>query len=127
MFAVLYLSRRVRKILSPFFKLFKNILGDFMKTTKIQYLFLIALIPALFITQPGILYGQVESVVPKHAQALAALEEHFTFMISSDLGRNGYYDQKPVAEMMGVVASVAEPEFVAVLGDIHHFQGVRSV
>ena len=29
--------------------------------------------------------------------------------------------------MMGKVAKIAEPEFIAALGDIHHFMGVRSV
>ena len=98
-----------------------------MKFLKIIFIFLIMLIPALDITQPAVLYGQNKIVVPKHAQTLSVLEEHFTFMIASDLGRNGYYDQKPVAEMMGVVASIAEPEFVAALGDVHHFQGVRPL
>jgi hypothetical protein len=88
---------------------------------------LIVLITALYVSHPTVSYGQSENFIPKDAQALAFLEEHFTFMIASDLGRNGYYDQKPVAEMMGVVASIADPEFVAALGDIHHFQGVRSV
>jgi hypothetical protein len=58
--------------------------------------------------------------------ALAELDGHFTFLIASDLGRNGYYDQKPVAEMMGEVAGITKPEFVAVAGDVHHFLGVRS-
>ena len=98
-----------------------------MKNSKIVTLFLIVLMTLLTATQTAAIYGQTEKVVPRHAQALDLLEEHFTFMITSDLGRNGYYDQKPVAEMMGVVASIAEPEFVAVLGDIHHFLGVRSV
>ena len=48
-------------------------------------------------------------------------------MIASDLGRNGYYDQVPVAEMMGSVADITGPEFIAALGDVHHFWGVRSV
>jgi hypothetical protein len=98
-----------------------------MKTVKMISLYLIALIPVIHVTQPAVLYGQDEIVVPRHAQALALLEDHFTFMIASDLGRNGYYDQKPVAEMMGEVVSIAEPEFVAALGDVHHYLGVRSV
>ena len=88
---------------------------------------LIVITVALFIVHPTVAYSQTENLVPKDAQSFALLEEHFTFMIASDLGRNGYYDQKPVAEMMGEVASIAEPEFVAALGDIHHFQGVRSI
>ena len=66
-------------------------------------------------------------LVPADAQALADLDGRFTFLIASDLGRNGYYDQKQVAEMMGEVAGLADPEFIAMVGDVHHFQGVRSV
>lgn len=64
---------------------------------------------------------------PVDADAFAALDGRFTFLIASDLGRNGYYDQKPVAETMGEVAGIADVEFVAALGDVHHFWGVRSV
>jgi hypothetical protein len=63
---------------------------------------------------------------PRDAAALAELEDSFTFLIASDLGRNGYYDQKRVAEMMGEVAGITDVEFVAALGDVHHFMGVRS-
>jgi UDP-2,3-diacylglucosamine pyrophosphatase LpxH len=94
---------------------------------KKRSLFLAMLFLMLAITQQTVLYGQNENVVTKDAQALAELDGHFTFLIASDLGRNGYYDQKPVAEMMGDVAAIADPEFITVLGDIHHFQGVRSV
>ena len=93
---------------------------------KKRSLFLAMLFLMLAITQQTLLYGQNENVVPRDAQALAELEDHFTFLIASDLGRNGYYDQKPVAEMMGEVAAIADPEFIAVLGDIHHFQGVHG-
>ena len=67
------------------------------------------------------------AIVPADASALAELDGHFTFLIASDLGRNGYYDQKPVAEMMGEVAGITDVEFIAVAGDIHHFLGVASV
>ena len=67
------------------------------------------------------------TIVPADATALAELDGHFTFLIASDLGRNGYYDQKPVAEMMGEVAGITDVEFIAVPGDIHHFLGVASV
>lgn len=50
-----------------------------------------------------------------------------TMLMANDLGRNGYYEQKPVAELMGGVAAVTGPECVAAAGDIHHFNGVRSV
>lgn len=98
-----------------------------MNTLKARYLLIPMLILAFVVNQYAKLYGQNENVVPREAQALAELDGHFTFLIASDLGRNGYYDQKPVAEMMGEVAAIADPEFIAVLGDVHHFQGVRSV
>lgn len=54
-------------------------------------------------------------------------EDKFNFYVANDLGRNGYYDQKPIAELMGTMAEEIGPEFVLAIGDIHHFEGVRSV
>ncbi len=51
----------------------------------------------------------------------------FNFIVANDLGRNGYYDQKPIAEQMGRLAEEIDIEFVAAAGDIHHFEGVASV
>lgn len=53
--------------------------------------------------------------------------DKFNFYIANDLGRNGYYDQKPIAELMGTMGEEVGPEFVLATGDIHHFEGVRSV
>lgn len=47
--------------------------------------------------------------------------------IVSDLGRNGYYDQKKVAETMGNMAEQLGPDAVLALGDTHHYGGVESV
>ena len=56
------------------------------------------------------------------------LEKQLNFYMANDLGRNGYYDQKTIAELMGVMAeNGADPEFVLATGDVHHFEGVRSV
>ena len=49
------------------------------------------------------------------------------FFIANDLGRNGYYDQKPIAEKMGVMAETIGPECILAAGDVHHFNGVASV
>ena len=49
------------------------------------------------------------------------------FIVANDLGRNGYYEQKPVARLMGYVAENMDIEMVAAAGDIHHFEGVASV
>lgn len=55
-------------------------------------------------------------------------DKKINFYVANDLGRNGYYDQKPIAELMGTMAeNGADPEFVLATGDIHHFEGVRSV
>ena len=54
-------------------------------------------------------------------------DKKFNFYVANDLGRNGYYDQKPIAELMGAMAEEIGPEFVVATGDIHHFEGVRSV
>jgi 3',5'-cyclic AMP phosphodiesterase CpdA len=51
----------------------------------------------------------------------------FNFIIATDLGRNGYHDQKPVAAKMGEVAENIDIEFVISSGDTHHYDGVRSV
>jgi hypothetical protein len=49
------------------------------------------------------------------------------FIVASDLGRNGYYDQKPIAKIMACTAEQADVELVAAAGDVHHFEGVASV
>lgn len=48
------------------------------------------------------------------------------FYLVNDMGRNGYYDQKPIAELMGLMAGTVKPECVFAIGDIHHFWGVES-
>ncbi|MGL4293161.1 MAG: metallophosphoesterase [Bacteroidales bacterium] len=53
-------------------------------------------------------------------------EESFNFYVVNDLGRNGYYQQKPIAELLGEMAEQVDIEFVAALGDTHHFDGVAS-
>lgn len=55
------------------------------------------------------------------------LEKPLNFYLANDLGRNGYYDQKPIAELMGRMAESIGIEFVVAAGDVHHFEGVRSV
>ncbi|MBQ8520647.1 MAG: metallophosphoesterase [Bacteroides sp.] len=55
------------------------------------------------------------------------LKKDANFFMANDLGRNGYYDQKPIAELMGVMAEEIGPECVIAAGDVHHFEGVQSV
>lgn len=55
------------------------------------------------------------------------LEKELNFYMANDLGRNGFYDQKPIAAVMGEMADAIGPECVFAAGDVHHFEGVRSV
>lgn len=55
------------------------------------------------------------------------LEKPLNFYLVNDLGRNGYYDQKPIAELMGEMAENISIECVVAAGDVHHFEGIRSV
>ena len=57
----------------------------------------------------------------------ATLKKDINFFLANDLGRNGYYDQKPIAELMGVMAEEIGPECVLAAGDVHHFDGVQSI
>ncbi len=53
-------------------------------------------------------------------------EGNVNLILCNDLGRNGYYRQKPMAEMMGEVADSVDVQAVLALGDVHHFDGVAS-
>ena len=55
------------------------------------------------------------------------LKGEINMYMANDIGRNGYYDQKPIAELMGTMAETIGPECVVAAGDIHHFNGVASV
>ena len=57
----------------------------------------------------------------------AELSGDVTLLVASDLGRNGYYDQKQVAATMGRIAEQTGPEAVLAIGDTQHYGGVRSV
>lgn len=54
------------------------------------------------------------------------LERPLNFFLANDLGRNGYYLQKPIAELMGHMAETVDIACVVAAGDVHHFHGVRS-
>ena len=63
----------------------------------------------------------------QNAEIWKSLEKPLNFYLVNDLGRNGYYDQKPIAELLGNMAENIDIECVIAAGDIHHFEGVRSV
>lgn len=54
------------------------------------------------------------------------LKGDISVFMANDLGRNGYYEQRPIARLMGEMAEVIGPECVVAAGDIHHFNGVAS-
>lgn len=63
-----------------------------------------------------------------YAQTAATeLDGDVKLMIGNDLGRNGYYEQKPIAALMGKVAEAVGPDAFLALGDTHHYLGVSSV
>ena len=58
------------------------------------------------------------SVMAQTPAEWAKLEKSVNFYVANDLGRNGYYDQKPIAELMGRMAETVGIECVAAAGDI---------
>ena len=44
------------------------------------------------------------NVCAQTPQDWKGLEKQLNFYMANDLGRNGYYDQKPIAELMGEMA-----------------------
>ena len=61
------------------------------------------------------------------AQDWKAMERSIGVVLANDLGRNGHYDQKPISETMAALCETVDVECVVAPGDIHHFEGVRSV
>ncbi|GAA6185899.1 MULTISPECIES: purple acid phosphatase family protein [Aliiglaciecola] len=62
-----------------------------------------------------------------HVQALATPKDSFSFLVLGDWGRNGHYQQQPVADMMDVVMQQIDGEFIATTGDNFYSNGVASV
>lgn len=70
------------------------------------------------------------ATLPAAAQdeaAWRALRRDVQVLVCNDMGRNGYYEQRPVAELMGRVAGATGIACVVAAGDIHHFNGVASI
>lgn len=59
--------------------------------------------------------------------AATELDGDVKLMIGNDLGRNGYYEQKPIAALMGKVAEAVDPDAFLALGDTHHYLGINSI
>lgn len=86
-----------------------------MTPKKLTFLILIAVLSA------SGLFAQ------QNRAAEIVFKDGFSFYVANDLGRNGSYRQKPVAEVMGRMADSLDIEFVAAAGDVHHYGGVQSV
>ncbi len=84
------------------------------------------ILPLLLAAAALVSCGQV-TVSADRTEEWKALEGPLNFYLANDLGRNGYYDQKPIAETMGKMAETIDIEFVVAAGDIHHFEGVQSI
>lgn len=55
------------------------------------------------------------------------MKSDVNMFVVSDSGREGCYDQKVIAELMGEVAAKVKPACVISTGDLHHGNGVKSV
>ena len=65
--------------------------------------------------------------VSSNSKVWKSLKKDINIFVISDSGRNGYYDQKPIAEVMGQMAEKISPRCVVATGDVHHFDGIQSV
>ncbi|MCF2946832.1 metallophosphoesterase [Paraglaciecola aquimarina] len=60
-------------------------------------------------------------------QNLAVPDDSLHFLVLGDWGRNGHYQQVPVADMMDVVMYQMDGEFITTTGDNFYSKGVASV
>jgi len=60
------------------------------------------------------------------AQSVVIDKTAYRFFIVSDIGQNGYYKQKEVANTLGNLAQSIRPKFIIASGDTFHYNGVRS-
>jgi len=63
----------------------------------------------------------------RHSLKKFSHDDALNFLILNDAGKNGYGDQKKVAETMGDVADATDVKFIVSAGDQHHFHGVQSI
>ena len=60
-------------------------------------------------------------------KAWRKMKEDINFFLVSDVGREGCFDQKVIANLMGEVAKSVKPHAIIATGDTHHGKGVSSV
>lgn len=59
-----------------------------------------------------LLFISIVATASAQLKDYSMFDKKFNFYIANDLGRNGYYDQKPIAELMGTMGEEIGPEFV---------------
>lgn len=85
------------------------------------------MIRRLLLTGAIALAWTASSAQTKEQKWEACADGAMNFIVANDLGRNGYFEQKPIASLMGEVADAIGPEAVFALGDVHHYGGVQSI
>ena len=60
-------------------------------------------------------------------KAWRKMKSNINFLLVSDVGREGCFDQKVIANTMGEVAKYTKPRAIIATGDTHHGKGVKSV
>ena len=68
-----------------------------------------------------------ENTLPAVSPDFVEIEDAYHFYTIGDWGRNGYYNQKELADMMDLAGHVVEPEFIVSTGDNFYPNGVASV
>jgi 2',3'-cyclic-nucleotide 2'-phosphodiesterase (5'-nucleotidase family) len=79
---------------------------------------LLSIVAALFVASGASAHN------PK---AWRKIKQNINIIWASDLDRNGCFDQKVIANLMGEVAKVVKPNVILETGDTHHGNGVKSI
>ena len=69
----------------------------------------------------------VSSTSAHNPKAWRKMKEDINFFLVSDVGREGCFNQKVIANLMGEVAKCVKPRAIIATGDTHHGKGVSSV
>lgn len=82
----------------------------------------------LLLTMLSSCNNKIATTPAENSNKLSELpEDALNFIVANDMGRNGYYLQKPIAKEMGELAERVDMEFVVAAGDVHHYLGIQSV
>lgn len=86
----------------------------------------VVLLFALFLLTPYSLNAQGNKQIKRELKNKLT-KGSFRFIVLNDAGKNGYADQKKIAQVMGDVADVAGVDYILSAGDQLHFRGVKHV